>query len=302
MTDSDIQWKYSAHMHAEVTQTIVSRNLQDSSVGISRVRSNQRNSGLTDPYEREPSYLVILQLRPFGEQELWVGGRPASHMPYGAGSLIIYDLERNWLCNLIGEYDCLHFYIPQTTLLDTADTLGARTARRLFLPPHLSVVDPVVHHIGLALLPALAHPERASTLFVDSMALALHSHLVHHYSGEPVIVRRTPGGLAPWQERRAKELILANLDGEIPLEELARECGVSRSHFAKAFRVSTGVPPHKWLVQQRIERAKHYLTTTALLLGQIALVCGFADQSHFTRTFVGLVGTSPGNWRKMQRE
>ncbi|MGY8525635.1 helix-turn-helix domain-containing protein [Paracidovorax citrulli] len=303
-------WKYSAHMPAQVRQTIVSRALQSSPIGMSRVTSNQRNSGLTDPYERESSYLVVLQLRPFGEQQLWVGGRPAPHIPYGAGSLMIYDLERNWVSNLIGEYDCLQFYVPQSTVQDTADDLGIKQAARLHCPPHLSVADPVVHGISMALLPALANPHHASQLFIDHIALALHAHLVHTYSEgtapgtavAPVApVSRIRGGLAPWQEHRAKELMLAHLDGEISLAALAHECGLSRSHFAKAFRESTGMPPHRWLVLQRVDKARHYLLTSDLPLGQIATLCGFADQSHFTRAFSRTTGSSPGVWRRMQR-
>lgn len=298
---SDTSWQYSAHMNAEVTQTIVSRALPYSPIGITRVRSTRRNTGATAPYEREPAYLVVLQLRPFGEQDLWVGGRPAPHAPFGAGFLAVYDLERNWVSNLIGEYDCLQFYLPQAALDETARDLGARTVERLYCPPHLTVADPVVHHLSLALLPALEHPERASTLFVDHMALALRAHLVQTYGGIPQIARRVQARLATWQEMRAKDMIMAHLDGEISLEALADACGMSRAHFAKAFRASTGVPPHRWMVLQRVERAKHYLAHGDMPLGQIAQFCGFSDQSHFTRTFARVVGVNPGTWRRGRR-
>lgn len=298
MQEIDSSWKYSEHMHAELTQTIVSRALQGSPLGITRVRCDRRDSGLTDPYEREPAYLVVLQLRPFGEQDLWVGGRPAPHIPYSAGAMAIYDLERNWVSNLIGAYDCMQFYVPQTTLEEAADDLGARQIRRLHCPPHLAVADPVVHAIGQALLPALANPQQASTLFVDHIALALHAHLVHTYGNVLVPAPKLHGGLAPWQLQRAKDLMMAHLDGDIPLARLAQECGLSRSHFAKAFRESTGMPPHRWLVLQRVEKAKHHLTSSPLDLGQIALLCGFADQSHFSRAFSRVTGCSPGKWRR----
>jgi len=301
MSAPESTWQYSAHMHAEVTQTIVSRALPYSPVGITRVQSTRRHSGMTDPYEREPAYLVILQLRPFGEQELWLGGKPAPHVPYGAGWLAIYDLERNWSANLIGEYDCMQFYIPQAALTETAKDLGIRAVQHLHCPPHLAVSDPVVHHLSQALLPALARPEQASALFIDHMALALRAHLVQTYAGVQVPARRVHAGLAPWQEDRAKALIMAHLDGEILLETLAEACDLSRAHFAKAFRVSTGMPPHRWMVLQRIERAQHYLAHSNLSLGEIAHLCGFADQSHFTRTFGKVVGINPGEWRRQKR-
>ncbi len=300
---SDLQsnLQYSAHMPAEVRQTIISRALPYAPIGISRVRSDRRNTGMTDPYEREPAYLVVLQLRPFGEQNLWLAGRPAPHVPFDAGWLAVYDLERNWVADLIGEYDCMQFYIPQSALDETAADLGVRPAQRLHCPPHMATSDPVVHHLSRALLPALAHPEQASTLFIDHMALALRAHLVQAYGGVQVPARRVQPGLSPWQERRAKELIMANLDGEISLEALAAACGLSRGHFAKAFRASIGMPPHRWMVLQRVELAKHYLSHSAMPLGEVAQACGFADQSHFARTFGRVVGTAPAAWRRLHR-
>jgi AraC-like DNA-binding protein len=89
-----------------------------------------------------------------------------------------------------------------------------------------------------------------------------------------------------------------HLDKAVPLAELARACKLSPSHFARAFRQTTGQPPHRWLMEQRIEKAKLLLVDTTLSLAQIAQRCGFADQSHFTRVFVQLVQSSPGQWRR----
>jgi len=130
------------------------------------------------------------------------------------------------------------------------------------------------------------------------MALALHAHLSKTYGS--LTPPRLRGGLAPWQERRAKEMMLAHMDGDLPLADLAQACGLSRSHFARAFRETTGLPPHRWLMQARLDRAKDYLRTSQLLLGQIAHLCGYADQSHFTRTFSRAMGCSPVAWRRLQ--
>jgi transcriptional regulator GlxA family with amidase domain len=115
---------------------------------------------------------------------------------------------------------------------------------------------------------------------------------------EEVSIRR--GGLAAWQVRRAKELIDANLDGQLPLSHIAEACGLSTRHFARAFRQSTGVPPHRWLLSRRIDHAKGLMRDPAMSLAKVALACGFADQSHFTRMFTTLMGLSPGLWRRMQ--
>jgi AraC family transcriptional regulator len=105
-------------------------------------------------------------------------------------------------------------------------------------------------------------------------------------------------GLAPWQIERTVRLLLADLGVELPVGELARRCGLSRSHYAKAFKVSMGTPPHRWLVGQRVRRAREMLERTDESIAEIALSCGFADQSHLTRIFHAIVGTSPAAWRR----
>lgn len=110
---------------------------------------------------------------------------------------------------------------------------------------------------------------------------------------------RLRGGLAPAQERRVKELMVAGIDENISLVRLATECGLSSRHFARAFRQSTRLSPHRWLMKCRVERARELLAKGGLSLTEIALTCGFADQSHFTRAFTAFFGTSPGAWRRI---
>jgi AraC family transcriptional regulator len=68
--------------------------------------------------------------------------------------------------------------------------------------------------------------------------------------------------------------------------------------FSRAFKQSTGIPPHQWLLDRRVETAKDLLRRSCLSLTDIALTCGFSDQSHFTRVFVRACGVSPGVWRR----
>ena len=76
---------------------------------------------------------------------------------------------------------------------------------------------------------------------------------------------------------------------------------MSVSQFGRAFKKATGLTPHRWLVQRRLEQAMDLLLGSNLPLAEIALDCGFSEQSHFTRTFTRLVGTSPGEWRRRRR-
>ncbi|WP_275626918.1 AraC family transcriptional regulator [Pseudomonas sp. 273] len=87
----------------------------------------------------------------------------------------------------------------------------------------------------------------------------------------------------------------------LSVARLAQECALSRSHFTRAFKLSTGLSPHDWLLRRRVEKAKELMRDTSLCLSQIGLDCGFADQSHFSRVFLRLAGMSPANWRRFQR-
>ena len=106
------------------------------------------------------------------------------------------------------------------------------------------------------------------------------------------------GGLAPWQLRRAKDMFLADLRKNLSLQFVASACKLSVSHFSRGSKASTGVSPHQWLLATRVEMAQDLLTRSQTPLVEVAGICGFADQSHFTRVFARTTGTSPGLWRR----
>jgi len=107
-------------------------------------------------------------------------------------------------------------------------------------------------------------------------------------------------GLAGWQADLVLQL-LGNPSGDIPVTALARSCGLSRSYFIRAFKRSMGLPPHHWLMHRRIERAREMLVRTKESIAEIAISCGFADQSHLTRVFHNVVGESPAAWRRRHK-
>jgi AraC family transcriptional regulator len=118
------------------------------------------------------------------------------------------------------------------------------------------------------------------------------------YADPPPLAVKKRGGLAPWQVRRVAEMIRENLDGNIHLCDLARECGLSVSHFTRTFRKSFGMSPCRWLLERRIDHSKVLLVTSDLPIADIAIRSGFSDQTAFTRAFGRIVGDSPGRWRR----
>jgi AraC-like DNA-binding protein len=110
-----------------------------------------------------------------------------------------------------------------------------------------------------------------------------------------------PGGLSARTLARIKEHIDTNIDSSLSMTELAQLAGLSISHFARCFRRSVGVPPHSYVKQQRVARAREMLAATNLPVAEIALVLGFSDQSHFTRRFREVMGVPPGAYRFQNR-
>ena len=108
-------------------------------------------------------------------------------------------------------------------------------------------------------------------------------HASAHIHATGVQRRLVRGGLAPWHMRRTKQILSENLDGKVTLADLAGECGLSISHFARAFKQTTEQSPHRWLLARRVEHAKRLLVTSALPLAEIAAACGFSPIRAISR-------------------
>jgi AraC family transcriptional regulator len=107
-----------------------------------------------------------------------------------------------------------------------------------------------------------------------------------------------PGGLAPWQMRMVREHILAHLAAPLSVRDLAAVARLSHRHFARAFKASFGMAPHAFVMRRRVERAKAMILDSGLPLSEVALACGFSDQSHLTRLFSRVAGVTPAAWRR----
>ncbi|AYD02512.1 AraC family transcriptional regulator [Neorhizobium sp. NCHU2750] len=108
----------------------------------------------------------------------------------------------------------------------------------------------------------------------------------------------TTGGLAPWQVKKIRQHIEARIGHGIPLDELAQLVRLSTSYFSSAFKSTFGVSPHSYIVCCRVDHAKYRMLTSDAPLCEIALDCGLADQSHLSRVFRRVTGTTPSAWRR----
>lgn len=275
---------------------LVTRSLRSTEIAVTETRVDNPVPGLSGSLTAEDAYLVSLKLRDYPSCETWEGARYIQKADVHAGTTYLYDLKRDPRYVIDKPLHSLHFYVPRSALDGLADQSGTPRIDQL----NCGLVghdDAIVRHIGASLRAALRRPDETNQLFVDHMMLALTAHVAQTYGGfqhsEP-----GRGGLAPWQVTRACDRLESDLGGKLALQAIAAELDLSVSHFSRAFRISTGLPPHQWLLHQRVKAAKQLMSVRDLPLSEIAISAGFANQSHFTRVFSAIVGVSPGAWRR----
>lgn len=135
--------------------------------------------------------------------------------------------------------------------------------------------------------------------FTDSLSLALAGRLVGlHLDQANRAASPKVNGLPTWRLGRVIDYIEAHIQERITLADLARAAGLSRMHFAAAFRVATGVPPHLYVVQRRVEHSKPLLAAGRLSIAEVALAVGISSQSHYTSLFRRILGVTPHRWRQ----
>jgi AraC-like DNA-binding protein len=287
-------------LHARAT-SLIARPLRKAILAVTELQYDNPRRGLSSPPIQEDAFVVALHLRDYPVYEYWEDDRAAPVSTLRAGHTLIYDVKRRPVFHVNNPFHSIHFYCPRSALDAIADSAHAPRIDGLRYTPAVTTDDRVMRGLTQALLPAFACPEQTNQLFTEHVMLAVGNHVAITYGGMKPEHLRVRGGLAPWQEKRATAMIDASLDGEISSIALARECGLSASHFARAFRITTGMAPHQWLLRRRVEKAQGEMRGGEASLADIALACGFANQSHFSRVFAKVTGVSPGAWRRQTR-
>lgn len=264
-----------------------------------RIRSTVGLPEITQSVIGERGHIVVLQLKPIPFIEQFFGKRRVSSGPYPIGGVSAIDLSEEPAVLLPNPFDALVLYITQAALDEVAYAHRAPRVQQLVWPQ--GAFDSVVHHLGQPLLSSLERPLHASKIFLDHVLQALNSHFVCSYGGVKMSAPQFRGGLSSLQMRRATELLEAHLDGDIALQQVAEACELSVSHFARAFKQTFHLPPYRWLIERRVDRARDLMTNSRLPLADIAIRCGFADQSALNRSFKRIHGVTPGTWRRGQR-
>jgi AraC family transcriptional regulator len=261
-----------------------------------RLRSSKGLPEVACPVVGERGYIVVLQLKAIPFVEQFLGKKKVSSGYYPVGAVSAINLQEEPAALLPHPFDGLVLYVTQDALDEVAYAHRAPRVEQLVWP--LGAFDPVVYHLGKSFLASLEQPHHASKIFLDQVLHALNCHLVCSYGGVTIPAAQFRGGLSSLQMRRATELLEAHLDGKISLQQVAEVCELSVSHFARAFRQTFRKPPYKWLTERRVDKAKDLMTNSRLPLADIAVRCGFADQSSLNRSFKRIHGVTPGMWRR----
>jgi AraC family transcriptional regulator len=270
-----------------------------SKLAITRLHAPNGFVSPTSAIPLEKAFSIHLHLRANRGGRLWLSGKlvPTGKRP--SGGVTILDLEQDPIAFFPNPIEVLQFYIPRMALEEFAYENHLAAVDTLVWP-HCEM-DATLKYLGTAVLSAMHRRDPPPQIFLDSIGQTILAHASSVYGGVRASSGLVPGHLAPWQARRAKEFLSANLSGCASIASVAAECNLSASHFAHAFRRTFGRPPHRWLMDRRIDAVKNLLLTTSLSLAEVASKCGFADQSALNRSFKRILGDSPGQWRRSRK-
>jgi AraC family transcriptional regulator len=195
--------------------------------------------------------------------------------------------------------DVVQLYLPRTTLERVADE--ANTATSTDLLERTAHSDPVTSRLLLSAADVLEGSEALDALFRQQLTDLLATRLLAAHTGLPTTIRPVTGGLAPKTLLRAIERLRSDSDADVSLAALASDAGLSRFHFCRAFKESTGLSPHAWLRQHRLEQAMNMLRDTDASIVSVAAALGYASQTAFAAAFRKLTGETPSDWRRRMR-
>lgn len=290
--------EWGRHFFIDAASSLVVEPTISPPFAVTRLISNVVPPDITTTIPVEDSFLISVALQPMrkGVWEHWTDGKSLEVPVIPTLHASVFDLQAGQVAWVKTAFDYLHFNIPRETV--DAFTDGHDLSRVTYVRPNICADDHVIANLTRLILPFLEDPRERSELFLDHFGLLLCTRLVEGYTTTSLIKDACRGGLAPWQKRRAEELLMNHLGGNLKLDRLARECNLSPGHFARAFKTSFGVSVHRWIVDRRIDQAKVLLTHSTLSMLDTACRTGFSSQSTFTRAFQQRVGVSPGQWKR----
>lgn len=208
------------------------------------------------------------------------------------GDIVIQPANIGQKCAWDASGDFIILGIETKSFASAIDESGQ--SEQVQLIPNFATPDPLVLQIGLAIKNALQNNPSGSRLYAETMVNALSVHLLQHYSARKPQIKEYLNGLSKGQLNLIIEYIQNHLDKDLGLKELAFLLHMSPHYFCYLFKQSMGMTPHQYVIKTRVDRAKELLLKGKYTIAQVALMVGFANQSHLNRHFKKLVGVTPG--------
>ncbi|GHO46016.1 AraC family transcriptional regulator [Ktedonospora formicarum] len=242
-----------------------------------------------------PHHILVVNLgSPTNIQEQTIGRQ--GHLNTGNVVIMPAGAPTKWHLDREGDVRHLHLYLSPTLIQRVADSADINPDRVEIIDT-LGAFDPQIETIALSLLSELRSDGLGGKLYVESLANLLGIHLLRQHSSVKLPSFSKPLGLARTTLKAATTYIEDHLEDNLSLSEIAAAVHLSPYHFARLFKESTGVPPHQYVIQRRVERAKMLLSTTHWSLTTIAHMVGFAHESHLALHFKRLTGLTPKHFR-----
>ncbi|WP_158639224.1 AraC family transcriptional regulator [Elioraea rosea] len=239
-------------------------------------------------------HVITLHLSGDAETETDVTGRMRGYrLRPGQVGLIPAMQPTSW--RLAGGAGFLHLYLPTDTLAGYAQEAGLADRLR----PGFGLDDPFLASLLRRIADVASHAEPVDKLLCESIERTIALHLLATYGERAVALGST--AMSAQRLRAVRSLVEDNLADALTLELLAGAAGMSRFHFARAFRAATGMTPYRYVTQRRIARARALLVAGELPVADIALAVGFTTASHFARAFRQATGESPTAYRRHRR-
>lgn len=201
----------------------------------------------------------------------------------------------------VGEaYEALSVLLREGFMEQIAERAGY-DAGRLEVLDRFCAPDPELERILLSFALEMEGGSPGGELYAEALATQLAVHVLRGHSSlgrraKREVLREPPGDLPKRRLEAALDFIGDNLAGELSIEEISRQAGLSPYHFARLFKEATGLPPHRYVIHQRVEKAKGLLAR-GVAVGEVARLVGFSDQSHLARHFRRSTGLTPTDFR-----
>ncbi|MBE9066806.1 helix-turn-helix transcriptional regulator [Leptolyngbya cf. ectocarpi LEGE 11479] len=245
-------------------------------------------------------HLIAIQLTGHNTVRYDFDGAPRTHSFTGGGQVAVVPKGVPHQGRI--QQDMLWIAIYLGSDFVTQAVYESMNTDRIHFLPSPPLRDPLIHQIGRCLVKdASAEDDQYGHLHAESLANTLAVHLIQNYATDNPIVRDYEDGLSRYQLKQAIDYIQANLDQTIKLADIATLLGMSQYYFCRLFRQSMGIPPYQYVIRQRVERAKQLLRRDRqVAISDISLECGFANQSHLSKHFRQLTGTTPKAYRRGQ--